>query len=424
MYALKPVELLLPGHHRLRWLENWARGYYSQTLFQEGENTSSYLGIVAIAALVWLGWNSIRNIARRDADGAPSHAWVICWVLLYSIVGGLNGLLGLFGIVIFRGTNRYSVVILALALLFLVREFSRLTQRWKFTATAATAGLILLVGLWDQIPVPPRFTFIQQENNQIASDRRVAVALESKLPPKAMIFQLPAVDYPEIPTVVAMRDYEHFRPYLFSRSLRFSYGSQKGRIREQWKNDLFRFGPGPAARLLEKYGFAAVLINKRGYSDGAASLVADLRAAGYTRVLAESDYLISFALRPSKYPVLPPAFDRNWYGIEGDETDHWRWSAGDATIILYNEDQKPRKVRVSFGLGSNRPSRLEITYPGMQHVYARSLDPARLTEAQFNVVLQRGQNVLSFRTDRPGEISGGEDSRTLSFRLHNFKITN
>jgi hypothetical protein len=325
--------------------------------------------------------------------------------------------------VIFRGTSRYSVVILALALLFLVREFSRLTRSWKFAATAATTGLILLVGLWDQIPIPPRSGYIHQVNNQIASDRGVAVSLESKLPPNAMIFQMPAVDYPEIPTVVAMRDYEHFRPYLFSRSLRYSYGSQKGRIREQWKTDIFRFGPGPAARLLEKYGFAAILINKRGYTDGAASLIADLRAAGYTRVLAESDYLISFALRPSKHPVPPPAFDRNWHGIEGNETDHWRWGAGDATIVLYNEDRKPRKVRVSFGLGSTRPGRLEITYPGAQKL-SRTLDPTRLTEAAFSLVLQRGQNVLSFRTDRPGESSGGEDSRNLAFRLHNFTITN
>ena len=34
--------------------------------------------------------------------------------------------------------------------------------------------------------------------------------------------------------------YDHFRPYLYSRSLRFSFGSMKGRDREKWQQQLMQ----------------------------------------------------------------------------------------------------------------------------------------------------------------------------------------
>jgi hypothetical protein len=56
------------------------------------------------------------------------------------VIGGVNGAVG-FVLELFRGTNRYSIMIMLLILLFLVRELTQLTRhlrrRTRFALAAA-----------------------------------------------------------------------------------------------------------------------------------------------------------------------------------------------------------------------------------------------------------------------------------------------
>jgi hypothetical protein len=422
VYALRPVELLLPAVHRLQALQAWTtRVYYSQTMFQAGENNSPYLGAVAICALGLLGWTCLRAIARGNSNKIPAHAWTVGWILAFSVVGGLNGLLGTFGVIFFRGTNRYSIVILALALLFLAREVTRLARQWRY-ASACAAIPLLLIGLWDQMPRSPAADEIHQVHQEIVADGRITSALESKLPPRAMIFELPVAGYPEVGPIGGMLDYEHFRPYLQSRSLRFSYGSQKGRTRERWQGEVMQFGAASGVGLLEQYGFSAVLINRKAYPDRAVSLLADLRSAGRSEMLCESDDFIGIALDPVEHPILPPEFDRNWYILEGSASANWRWSMGDAKLILHNGGSAPEKVRVSFLAGSLQARQLDI-YAGGQKIFGAPLDPARPEEpVELTLSLRPGRNEITFRSDKPGALPSNGDPRPLAFSVRNFAI--
>lgn len=421
LYALKPIDLLLPDLHRSRTLDEWVDYAYRSRSMLLGESHSTYLGIVGIAALGYLIWVSFRALVRREVRSVPLHFAGVGWILAFSIVGGLNGIIGLFGFFLFRATNRYSIVILALVLLFLVRELTRFTRRWHWPAIAALAGLILGVGLWDQLPRSPTGSDIQRVRRLVTSDARIVSSIESKLPPRAMIFQLPVCDYPEVPRVREMIDYEHFRPYLHSRSLRFSYGSQKGRSRERWQEEAMLFGPSSFVRTLEGYGFSAVLINKKAY-DGAAALLSELRTAGRSEIIAESADLVCVLLQPVTNPGLPPEFDRNWYGLEGTEREHWRWSKGNAKLILYNLAPDSRTIRLGFGLGSMQPRALDI-YAKSEKVYSTVIDPLRAsTPVEIALSLSPGKNELSFRTDRSGEWPGGADQRKLAFNIRNFAL--
>ena len=62
-------------------------------------------------------------------------------------------------------------------------------------------------------------------------------AVEKRLPEGAMIFEEPIMDYPEQMTST-VTSYEHFRPYLFSQTLRFSFGGEKGRPLADWQHQL------------------------------------------------------------------------------------------------------------------------------------------------------------------------------------------
>lgn len=412
-YALKPLELFLPHVHRLASFQNWAsRVYFSQTVLQ-GEFGSSYLGVVGSAAFVFLLWIAFRALARGEAQSPQPHLAGIGLIFAFSVVGGINGILGVFGFVLFRCSNRYSIVILTLVLLFLVRGLSQLTRTWRPVPLFMVAVLIALLGLWDQVPFPPANEKIAKVAGQVAADRRFVASIEGRLPRRAMVFELPVHGYPEEGYVNNMFDYEHFRPFLYSRSLRFSYGSDKGRTRERWQEEVMLFGSYSFIQTLESYGFSAVLVNKKAYPDRAASLLLDLGSAGRSNVLAESQDLVCISLHPVLRPGIPPEYDRNWYGAEGDSTDSWRWSVGNATITLYNLDSGPKRVRLTFRIETPQPRSLDI-YAGSKKVYSASIDPAHPPERLNLILLLRpGTNELSFRTDRPGEPPGNGDLRSL-----------
>jgi len=288
LYALKPIELIVPVVHRISALGEWGMNHYARQAYVVGEVGSPYLGIVGIVGLFLLLWEAARHLIGQNLKQVPFHLWFVLWTLSFSIVGGVNSLLAVCGIVLFRSGNRYSIVILTFVLLFLVRYLSTLTRNWKWIPVTALAGAIMLLGLLDQIPTSPTREMIAETRKAVRADAKMAANLEARLPANAMIFQLPIMEFPEVPPIRGVASYEHFRPYLYSRHLRYSYGSDKGRTRERWQSETEQFGTARLTGILEQYGFSAILINRKGYEDGAAGLLGELKSLGKTNMLAES----------------------------------------------------------------------------------------------------------------------------------------
>jgi len=111
-------------------------------------------------------------------------------------IGGLNAFLGVFGFYLFRATGRYSIFFLALALLFLVRQLSRLTKGKPILAMVGAATLVLVV-LVDQTPPIVSRRQVEQTASAADSDRRFTKEIESSLLSGAMVFQLPPIEFPE-----------------------------------------------------------------------------------------------------------------------------------------------------------------------------------------------------------------------------------
>jgi hypothetical protein len=420
IYALRPIEMLLPATHRLSALQEWAgRAYYSQTMLP-GEMGSPYLGIICILTAGCLVLTACRNILRGKAE-IMWHGLGIAWICLYSIVGGINGVIGAFGLHLFRCTNRFSIVILALLLLWGVRQLSRISWPWPLPAKLGLAALATLLGVWDQTPPSVSASRVRAIRAKTEDDRTFARTLESRLAPRAMVFELPVMAFPEAPPINQMQDYEHLRPYLYSHSLRFSYGSEKGREREEWQSEILQLGIPMFVRSLEQYGFSAVLINKKAYTDNGAALIRGLSEADRSTVLAESADLVSLALNPRPRPVLPPYFDANWYSVEGDVNGHWRWSRGDANILLFNNGSEAKTVSVKFGLSSVQPRRVEV-YAASKLICSADLtaDRPSAPDVTASVLLPPGQTSLHFHTDVPGAVPGNGDGRALAFALINF----
>lgn len=294
IYGLKLVDLFIPPvAHRFAPFAAFSIDHREAApLLDEG---GSYLGLLGLAALAWVVCDAVRAGLKGRFDEVPIEAWWILWIVLMFTTGGINALLGSVGITMFRAACRYSIVILAVCLLYAARRLTAIqaaagardetgTGGILWGTAAAMAGLLIL---WDQVPRPPSADYVNAIATLVESDRRFVREMEAALPEGAMVFQLPVMEYPESP-VPGLGSYEHFRPYLYSSKLRYSFGSQKGRDREAWQRELATMPIDKVAAELERRGFAAFYVNRRGFADGGKAIEDSLRELGYTRPLIRS----------------------------------------------------------------------------------------------------------------------------------------
>ena len=282
-FALKPVELLLPapGTSLAPW-QALSAPYWRGALFR-GEMGSAYLGLAGVASLLGL---ALLACARRPSRRPQPTLLAVGWILLVSVVGGLNGLAGLLGFAWFRATNRYSIWVLALVLLAAVTRLSRLA--WPPAARSLAATAVVAAVLADQVPRAP-VQPAAEVRRTLASDETFVRSVESGLPAGSMVFLLPVVDYPEGRPPHRMADYEQFRPYLVSARLRFSLGTDRGRPGADWPHEIEALPAGEAIRRLEAMGFAGLVLNRKGLADGGAEWLAGLAAAGREEAVASAD---------------------------------------------------------------------------------------------------------------------------------------
>jgi hypothetical protein len=182
-------------------------------------------------------------------------------------------------------------------------------QRWtKSPWSYVAAAAIALVGLWDQTPPVVTDNDLAETQREVDSDRQFALKMQQTLPANAMVFQLPIMDYPESPAA-GVGSYDHFRPYLYTTQLRYSYGSDKGRPWDQWQHDLAQMSFETVVQRLESYGFGAIYINVNGFRDHGDSLIKSLRDSGHNQIFAsDRGDLVCVLLNPSAQPTAPGSF--------------------------------------------------------------------------------------------------------------------
>jgi phosphoglycerol transferase len=288
IYGLKIVDMVIPPvTHHSHMLADFATAHRAAAPLQD---EGSYLGFVGLAALALLVGTAIADVVRRRADSIPMEAWQVLWIVLFFSTGGFNAILGSLGFTLFRTGCRYSVVILAIALMYAAQRLTALQRETAShkpsgslpLAAYAAAGALCCVILWDQVPRTPTATATAAIARQVEADREFVAAMEAALPDRAMVFQLPIMEFPEAP-VPGVPPYDHFRPYLYSKNLRYSFGSMKGRPREDWQKDLGKMAFKDAVAEIKNKGFAAIYINRNGFPDRGKALEDSLLEMGYTK---------------------------------------------------------------------------------------------------------------------------------------------
>lgn len=401
LYSLKLVEFFVPPtNHHSAVLASLGHRYLRWASFK-GEVFSPYLGLVGAVGLAWIFVELTRRLARGTIQRVPAYGMQIGWILIFAAPGGINSLLALtFGLNIFRATNRFSVFVSGIVLMFLAARMSRLSRGWPRWQCVGLMLLCVGIGLYDQVPkgqLPANSVAIR---NVVEADAALGRKIEKALPPGSMVFQLPVVDFPEWRPPQSLPEYDHFRLYLATRSIRFSYGSLKYRAAFQWQHEYEKLDPLAMVSALEEIGFAAICVDRRGYADHAEGLLSAFRDLGKP-VLEDSanGELVVITLNPSKTPRRPLAKDltvgRGWNPSVGEAAETWTY--GPAAWSYFNPYPFPIVASLGFDVRGIRPCEFTLALNGVEKL-RRSVGANPIQAKIDQVTLKPGVNRFDLAT--------------------------
>lgn len=436
-FGLKLGALLIPpADHRVAPLAAMGEHYQTNTLVPSEGGQS--LGLLSSAGLLWLLGVSFLAVtgSSKLAAVAGMHrklAFLTLVALLTGMVGGLSVLINFFVTPQFRSWNRISLFIafFSLAAMALVVDEARRRARHPLRCRFALAALLLLA-LLDQTTARsvPAYAVNAAEFD---SDRAFVRAIEAQLPDGAMVYQLPYHPFPESEPAAKMRDYDHFRGYLHSERLRWSYGGIRGR-ESDWQEALTGQPVDLVATRLAAVGYAGVYIDRYGYLDGGRSLEAEfIRILGRQPVVSANARLSFFplvdhatslqrlgseSLAALKAQSLRPVRITLGAGFDADRAgaDSFSYAGTDeATITVVNPDRTPRTVVLDATLEIGSPGQVHIGYPdGVSDTISATTGGTRLHRV---LVVPPGSSVFDFSAQ--GALLAVSSSRETHFRLLN-----
>lgn len=443
-YSLKLTRLILPiQEHRVAPLASLAERYVRDFPLPSESHSLGTLGAVGLVGIIWA---LIVALARRDRSSDERAVALILFTvtaLLVATPGGFSSLIELLATPILRGWNRLSIFIMLFGLMFVGLLFDKLWVTSSRNRRPALATLCLLVtafGVWDQ--TSDRFRPAYASNrDEFLSDREFFGRLEAVLPPGSMVFQLPAMEFPEAGPVNAMDDYDHLRGFLHSDQLRWSYGGIKGRTSADWP---VRLDDEPAFLILPKLaavGFSGIYIDRQGYADRAAQLERELSSLIGAEPLVSRNARLSFfdmrvrgrallerladaqrdALRESTLEPVELEWHLGFYGEEQDSERRWRWASGSAVLRAEVPGRRARQVVLTFGVAAPGAEasivRIEASDGASQEISVGRRIEAHVIELR----LQPGANRITFSTDAPAITPPGE-KRDLRIKLFDLRV--
>ena len=279
--GLKVTQLPLPiGGHRIEALGALKYRYNLGPLVNENDTAS--LGLIGSIGFLLLVFRLFHK--RRESPMLDQLSWLNISALLLGTIGGFGVLFALLVSAQIRAYNRISVFIAffsIVAVALVLDPFYRsLKGRGPQIGFLLVLGLLAVAGVYDQTATT--FFFVpeyEKIKTEYRSDADFISGIEASLPAGAMIFQLPYVPFPESPPVNKMvQDHEHFKGYLHSRALRWSYGVINGEKDDVWQKSIVTKPVAEFVNEIIQKGFSGIYLNRNGYQDDGAKLEAELSA--------------------------------------------------------------------------------------------------------------------------------------------------
>ena len=429
LFGLKVADLLLPiDGHRLSPLAHVA-GRYRSTTPLPGEPAGA-LGIVGTAGfLALLGGFLVAGlqVTRRRFGLFTYLGATLTLCLLVADTGGFATLISYLVSPQIRAWNRIGIFVAFVCLAGAGLLLERLREWLRLTAAGFTAlvAAIVVVGVLDQTSgatVPP----YAEVATTYRSDAAFVRSIEGQLPAGAMVLQLPYLSFPEAQASqfggglsAAMGDYDHFREYLHSTRIRWSYGSMRGRSAD-WAFVLQPLSVPTTVLAAAADGFQGLVIDRAGYGDGGRGLEAQLRIVLGAEPIVSPDGTLSFfdlrayqpqlgrltaaQLRAIQWTTLFPLrleLDASFWPADRRADLVWHWSSrAHAKLRIVNPSSVPRTVVVTALAASASPVAAPVRIGASDGTRRTIVIDDQGTRVVLQLVLRPGATVIDFDASR------------------------
>jgi len=441
-YGLKISQLILPiTAHRIDLFDRIKR--FHNTSSMVSENDTSSLGLVGSIGFLGLLAQLLR---RKELVTGPSGVFhdlsvLTLFSVLLGVIGGFGLLFSLFISSGIRCYNRISVFIAFFSLMAvaigLEWVYRRVTNgRIIFYLLVAVA---LFVGFLDQTTsyYVPHYAPTQAE---FVSDEQFVNRVEASVPPGAAIFQLPYISFPEAPRIHKMIDYDHFRGYVHSRNLRWSYGTIKNRDGDRAQAAVAALPTEEFVQALAFGGFSGIYVDRYGYEDDGAAKEAELSNVLQTKPLVSPNgRLLFFNLADYGRRLRDNYHDSEWQkkqelsfhpllldwkggfsGLESRPDKTWRWCSSEGELRLRNTSTLPRTIKLEMSFATGYEQLDDFIISGLISEQLKVNNTP--TFYSKTVTVPPGESVIRFRSTAK-RVAAPLDTRVLVFRIEDFKMT-
>lgn len=303
-YGLKIIQMLLPpGYSRFSVLRELNQEY-SQKAPYVNENAGASLGIIASVGFLLLCVMLICSFAsgkKREGNERLIIDFLSLSTLTLILMGSIGGFGEIFNYLVtaqIRCYNRSSIYIAGISLLLLAILLHKAYEKRKQISYILSSA-VFLIGLIDQVNIYADHWQEDAKSKQLIYEKFFE-NVEDRLSDGSMVYQLPYLDFPE---VSSSYDYKHLIGYLFTDTLKWSYGGVKGRNEAAGNLNLDN---GMSYRFLAEIqaaGFAAVYIDLDGYEDGGSKIMQFYENIGAEPLVSDDGRLYLFDLSDMKIPV-------------------------------------------------------------------------------------------------------------------------
>ncbi len=295
IYGLKIIQLLLPpSTSRFSALRALEQEYSSQAPLVN-ENVLASLGLVASIGFLALCAAFFLSFASKNKK--EGNEWlVIDFLSLSTLVLILMGTIGGFGEIFnylvtpqIRCYNRTSIYIAGLSLIMIAVLFDKIKRKNR-SIYYIVCAFVLSIGMIDQTVDMARGGQQAAKQTQKAYEKFFA-KVEQQLDKEDMVYQLPHMDYPE---VGGSFEYRHFIGYLFTDTLKWSYGGIKGRNVAAAQLNIDEGMSYWFLKEIKDAGFSAVYIDLAGYEDGGDQVLSFYKQLGIEPTVSEDGMLYMY----------------------------------------------------------------------------------------------------------------------------------
>jgi len=299
------IQLLLPqDKHRSQKFNNFKKNY-NQEFPLINENSISSLGLIAAIGFILAFISILLKLSDYPIEPRILFFSLLTFIyFLFGTIGGLGAFFSIFFTPLIRCWNRISIFInftsLVLVLLYL-EYFSQFFSKKYHIHTKNFIYLmcsisLILIGLYDQTPAG-FYSERVQKNQDYLLDKNFIESIEQNVEPKGAIYQLPYMQFPEVPNLYQLESYDLLSGFNYSKTLRWSYGGMKGGDGDLFYQKMSQQPLNTQIKTIKKLGYKGVYIDLRGYADHGNRIILEItKLLGPALLIRQDNNVVFFKL--------------------------------------------------------------------------------------------------------------------------------